>query len=96
MRYQVVWTRRADSELADVWTDSADRNAVSYAARQIDSALARDPLACGESRTAGRRIFFGQPLVVIFVLWKPIELSECLASDDMERHERTALQPHDL
>jgi plasmid stabilization system protein ParE len=66
MRYQVVWTRRADSELADVWTDSADRNAVSYAARQIDSALARDPLACGESRTAGRRIFFVQPLVVIF------------------------------
>jgi plasmid stabilization system protein ParE len=66
MKYQVIWTRHAEGELAQIWLDAIDRNAIANSARQIDAALARDPLSCGESRAHDKRIFFAGPLVVEF------------------------------
>ena len=68
MTYQVHWRKEASDELASIWlaADHNDRRAVTQAASAIDRALATDPDQRGESRSAGRRIFFCAPLGVIF------------------------------
>jgi hypothetical protein len=66
MNYQVMWTRRAEGELAEIWTNSTRRELITRAARDIDAALARDPTSCGESRSTGRRVFFVRPLMDVF------------------------------
>jgi plasmid stabilization system protein ParE len=66
MKYKVDWLPAAEQELADIWLQAADRNAVSQAAHAIDQVLEIDPDHAGESRPEGRRIFFGPPLGVLF------------------------------
>jgi hypothetical protein len=66
MRYTVLWVPRAEQELADIWTNAADRDAVTRAAHEIDQRLQRDAPNQGDSRPAGRRILFVPPLGVIF------------------------------
>ena len=38
-RYTVVWVRSAQDELAELWLEAADRNAVTTAAQAIDQEL---------------------------------------------------------
>jgi plasmid stabilization system protein ParE len=66
MKYKVDWLPAAEQELADVWLQAADRDAVSQAAHAIDQVLELDPHHAGESRPEGRRILFAPPLGVIF------------------------------
>jgi hypothetical protein len=44
MKYKVAWTAAALSQLANIWLDAADANAVTAASRQIDLALEDNPL----------------------------------------------------
>jgi hypothetical protein len=43
MNYTVVWQRSAEQKLAHLWTQAADRRAVTAAANAIDTILAQDP-----------------------------------------------------
>lgn len=73
MIYQVYWRREASDELASIWlaADSQDRRAITHAANTIDLLFATNPGECGESRNAGKRIFFYAPLGVIFQVVEP-------------------------
>jgi plasmid stabilization system protein ParE len=66
MKYTVVWKPAAEQELIRLWTDAADRAAVSAAANSIDEALASKPAQQGESRRAVTRILFLRPLGVLY------------------------------
>ena len=66
MRFTVIWSRAAQAELARLWLDASDRAAVAAAADLMDSALAQDPLNCGESRESESRIMFAHPLAIEF------------------------------
>lgn len=72
MTYQVHWRKEASDELASIWlaADHNDRRAITEAANAIDRALGTNPGQCGESRSAGRRIFFCTPLGVIFQIFE--------------------------
>jgi hypothetical protein len=50
MNYAVIWTKKAIDQLAQAWIDAADRTAVQRASNRIDSMLAMQPRAHGESR----------------------------------------------
>jgi plasmid stabilization system protein ParE len=66
MTYTVVWVPSAESDLATLWVNSADRQAVAEAADRIDAALRRGAPTCGESRSGRRRVHFDPPLGVDF------------------------------
>lgn len=65
---RVEWLQPAVDELTSIWlkADSMTRRAITLAARQIESALSVNPQEEGESRPAGRRILFAEPLAVVF------------------------------
>jgi hypothetical protein len=42
-RYTVVWLERSQDQLAQIWVNSSDRQAITEAANNIDSELANDP-----------------------------------------------------
>jgi hypothetical protein len=66
--FHVEWLQSALDEPAHLWTqaDSALRQTLTVASRQIDQRLQGDPLNEGESRLRGRRITFVPPLAVTF------------------------------
>jgi hypothetical protein len=64
--YTVAWRDSALDELARLWMQAPDRNRVRAASDEIDTLLARDPLAEGESRIGTRRILFVLPLGVTY------------------------------
>lgn len=73
MKYSVRWREEASDELANIWLNAgpAGRREVTAAADSIDKALADRPTECGESRGEKRRIFFFEPLAVIFQVSEP-------------------------
>jgi plasmid stabilization system protein ParE len=66
MNYTVGWKPSAEQELARLWTDAADRDAVAAAANRIDAVLGKSPHSQGESRQGRLRILFEGPLAVLF------------------------------
>jgi len=66
MKYTVVWKPTAERELAQIWTEAADRNSVTAAAAEIDRLLQWNPHEQGESRSGKMRIMFVTPLGVFF------------------------------
>jgi len=66
MSHTVVWLPAAEKELAALWLDAPDRDAITNAANSIDQSLERNPEAEGESRPSGRRIMFLPPLGAVF------------------------------
>jgi plasmid stabilization system protein ParE len=68
MSYTVVWTKSAEADLVRIWTESADRTAVTAAGNAIDARLRRDPTEAGESRESSRRTLLIEPLGVYFVV----------------------------
>jgi plasmid stabilization system protein ParE len=73
VKYSVRWRDEASDELATIWlkSESAGRREVTKAADAIDKALANQPTECGESRGEKRRIFYVEPLAVIFQVSEP-------------------------
>jgi ParE toxin of type II toxin-antitoxin system, parDE len=65
---QVIWLQTALEDLARIWTDAdgASRKLITNATHQIDLALKNDPASQGESREFDERVFFANPLGVLF------------------------------
>jgi plasmid stabilization system protein ParE len=66
MRYTVAWRRAALNQLATIWMDALDRQAVTDAANALDALLRTDAHLVGESRSGNTRVLFETPLVVLF------------------------------
>jgi hypothetical protein len=64
MRFTVLWTPAAEQNLAAVWLDADDRDAVTSAANTIDRLLAQDPESHGEARFDTVRTLTVAPLGV--------------------------------
>jgi hypothetical protein len=67
MRYTLVWIPDADDELARIWTDAADKRAVTDATNQIERILKRQPLTAGEPYDDDRCLVI-DPLEVIYTV----------------------------
>lgn len=68
MRFTVIWTPRAEQELAALWINSSQRAEVTRAAHALEQRLRLRPDTTGESRPGGVRIDFEAPLGVRFRL----------------------------
>jgi hypothetical protein len=69
VKYTVRWTRKARlQQLAQVWLDAPDRNAVTAATNEVDRLLATDPARQGESRAGGLRVLIVEPLIVGYMV----------------------------
>ena len=66
MKFTVVWSPAAESDLAKLWMASSQPASITAAADLLDRALADSADALGESRSGGRRIAFCVPLVIDF------------------------------
>jgi hypothetical protein len=66
MKYTVIWLKKAEDQLARLWTDASDRAAVTAAADTIDSLLRWRPAERGESRSERSRILIEGVLAVLF------------------------------
>ncbi len=66
MRYTVGWSASAQSELAEVWLEATDRDAVSAASNEIDTFLAVSPNDPRCEVVAGAGILIIGPLGVEF------------------------------
>ncbi len=62
MKYTVVWTPTAERDLAELWLQSADREAIRSAADTLDNLLSVDAYLRGESRYDSLRIVLAAPL----------------------------------
>jgi mRNA-degrading endonuclease RelE of RelBE toxin-antitoxin system len=67
-RYTVVWPQSALEELADIWINSAQRNAVTSALAEIDRELAEDAPRKGLELSEGLRACYAEPLRVLFAV----------------------------
>jgi hypothetical protein len=66
MTYTVTWSRSAQNDLAELWTESADRALIAETADAIDAILKRDPYRFSESRSGNSRVMLMPPLAVAF------------------------------
>jgi len=69
VNWEVHWSTRAESELAQIWLDSVDRVGITVASAQIEKVLQVNALEAGESRFDSVRVFCYLPLVVWFVVF---------------------------
>jgi hypothetical protein len=67
-RYTLVWHASAQDELAQLWINARDRNAVTTAAHVIDVELSQDAATKGVEVGEGLRAFFAPPLRVLFTV----------------------------
>lgn len=68
IRYTVVWPKSVRDELADIWIEASNRNAVTAAANEIDVQLLRNALTKGLELHEGLRALFVPPLRVVFTV----------------------------
>lgn len=66
-RHTVIYRRSAQGDLARIWSDASDREAVAAAAHEIDLALAVDPGAKGHP-LGRQRIYFTTVLGAVFTV----------------------------
>ncbi len=78
IRYTVVWHREGRDELAKIWIDARDRNAISAAADVIDEELLTDALTKGAELSEGLRALLAPPLRVLFAVREEDRLVEVL------------------
>jgi plasmid stabilization system protein ParE len=67
MRYTVVWSEAAQNELARIWLQAPNRQAVTQAAHWIEAKLAVFPETKGEE-FYGDRLLVRPPLHVVFAV----------------------------
>ena len=77
-RYTVVWVQSAQDELADLWLNAPDRNAVTTAAHAIDQELGEDAAVKGTKLSEGLRSLFAPPLKAIFAAREEDRIVEVL------------------
>jgi hypothetical protein len=66
MKWTVTYRPSADEQLAELWLNATDRQAISSASNAIARQLASDPLIAGESREDNLRILIEPPIAVIY------------------------------
>ncbi|HTQ38007.1 MAG TPA: type II toxin-antitoxin system RelE/ParE family toxin [Pirellulales bacterium] len=66
MSFTVIWTKFAESDLADIWLRAVNRREIAEATSKLDAVLKSDPHNSGESRTGNVRITFSGPLGIHF------------------------------
>ncbi len=66
MKWTVIYRPDAADDLATIWLNASDRQAIADAANSIDKQLGTGPLTAGESRDGTSRILCEGPLVVFF------------------------------
>ena len=76
--YTVVWVRSAQDELAELWLNAPNRNAVTTAAHAIDEQLAEDASINGTELSEGLRSLFAPPLRAIFSVREDDRIVEVL------------------
>jgi hypothetical protein len=64
--FTVIWMLDSLGELANIWIDAPDREAVNLAVSRIDSQLAKNPTEKGEHVAEGLRKLPEPPLSVLF------------------------------
>ena len=64
MKYQVRWVQSALDDLMNHWTasDSVTRSRITIAAHSLDQKFEQNPYGFGESRNAGERVYFVDPV----------------------------------
>jgi hypothetical protein len=67
-RFEVVWIEDAEGDLAEVWTNSSNREAVRAAVNRIDRELAQAPTLYGTHLSEGLRTIYREPLKVFFTI----------------------------
>lgn len=70
MRYTVIWLAPALEKLAELWTDTSNRELIAKAADEIDLILQRSPQEAGESREGTVRILLFELLAVYFAVFE--------------------------
>ena len=78
MRCTVVWLKDAQTDLAEIWLGSADRNAVNSAATAIDRDLAVDAFTKGVEISEGLRAIFSPPLRILYLVREQDRIVEVL------------------
>lgn len=66
MKWTVVYQPSANDDLAEIWMNSVDRQAVSDAIDAVEAELARRPLEIGESRAGNMRLIIQPPLLMFY------------------------------
>lgn len=64
MKYTVLWSKSAETRLAELWLGAADPQAIRRACDDLDTQLAERPTQIGESRSENVRIAFESPIAV--------------------------------
>ena len=70
MKYSVLWKKRAEDNLADIWLAANDRDSITRAVREIDRFLKIHPHTVGATRFEEKRILIVAPLCVIFRVYE--------------------------
>ena len=65
MKFTTDW-QAVEDDLAAIWVHSADRQAVTDAANEIEGLLRYNPLTVGEAREGNTRILIVQPVAVYY------------------------------
>jgi hypothetical protein len=74
MRFTVIWSQLAQDQLAVLWLNATDRNAVTTAQHQIDQLLVIDPVTQGIP-FFGNRLLLLSPLHVAFrINWLDVQV----------------------
>lgn len=74
IRYTVVWHRRAEDDLAEIWLTASDRDAVTAAAGQADTMLSEDPELRGTRISPRAFELYLAPLYFMYQVSQPDRL----------------------
>jgi hypothetical protein len=67
-RFTVVWVKDVLDELAEIWMESNEREAITTATLEIDNLLSADPGNKGGELKEGIRFFLAPPLRVLYTI----------------------------
>jgi hypothetical protein len=67
-RYTVLWHRDIITDLAEIWFEAVDRNALTRASNNIDRILAVSPETSRQNLAEGLYVLVVPPLKILFVV----------------------------
>lgn len=78
-KYTVTWSPEAMADLATLWLDAVDRDAVAESSDRIDVDLRWDAHLRGDERPLSKRTYYEWPLGVDFEVSEPDRMVRVLA-----------------
>jgi hypothetical protein len=88
MKWTVTYLPASQDDLANIWLNAPDPQAVAEAADAIDHILTIKPLGAGESRAGSSRIIIAHPLTVLYDVYPEDTLVEVFAVSYWKGRER--------